>query len=114
MEELYAILAALQGGARYGFKIRVPHALVMTFLFKNELSPPQKIRAITILTIEHASKLAAFATIYKVCKHAYPCDVPTKSTLCCESSNWVRFVFRLGIGTWAGLTNSSDGCIDPC
>jgi peroxisomal membrane protein 4 len=67
MEELYAILAALQGGARYGFKIRVPHALVMTFLFKNELSALQKIRAISILTIEHASKLAAFATIYKVC-----------------------------------------------
>ena len=76
MEELYAILAALQGGARYGFKIRVPHALVMTFLFKNELSALQKIRAITILTIEHASKLAAFATIYKVCKRAYPSAIP--------------------------------------
>ena len=65
-EEIQAILAALVGGARYGFKIRVPHALVMTVLFRRDLSNEQKIRSVAKLALEHASNLAAFAAIYKV------------------------------------------------
>ena len=36
-DELKSIAAALIGGARYGAKIRLPHALVMTFLFRRDL-----------------------------------------------------------------------------
>mmetsp|Transcript_34957 Transcript_34957/g.104281 ORF Transcript_34957/g.104281 Transcript_34957/m.104281 type:complete len:106 (-) Transcript_34957:794-1111(-) len=68
--EPLAILSALLGGGRYGLKIRLPHALVMTALFRRELSAKEKIRSIVKLTMEHARNLAAFATIYK----NLPCD----------------------------------------
>jgi peroxisomal membrane protein 4 len=64
--EIYAILAGLLGGARYGVKIRLPHALVMTSLFRKDLTSRGKLRQILRMTLEHASHLAAFATIYKV------------------------------------------------
>eukprot|EP00536_Pseudo-nitzschia_multiseries_P011008 jgi/Psemu1/204701/e_gw1.355.19.1 len=65
-EELSAVVSALIGGATYGVKIRLPHALVMTCLFRRDLSSKQKLRTILRLVYEHASNLAAFATIYKV------------------------------------------------
>ena len=64
--ELQAITSALVGGAKYGVKIRLPHALVMTFLFRRDLSSKDKLRTILRLTFQHASSLAAFATLYKV------------------------------------------------
>lgn len=66
LEELTAVVSALIGGAKYGVKIRLPHALVMTFLFRKDLSATQKIRTVLRLVFEHASNLAGFATIYKV------------------------------------------------
>ena len=66
LEELTAVVSALIGGAKYGVKIRLPHAFVMTFLFRTDLSPNQKIRTVLKLVFEHASNLAVFATIYKV------------------------------------------------
>jgi len=65
-EEVMAILAAMVGGARYGIKVRVPHAVVMTMLFKPHWSAQDKIRAILTLALDHATKLATFATLYKV------------------------------------------------
>ena len=65
-DELQAVVSALVGGARYGVKIRLPHALVMTVLFRNDLTSKQKIRSVLKLAVEHASNLAAFASIYKV------------------------------------------------
>ena len=65
LEELTAVVSALINGAKYGVKIRLPHALVMTFLFRKDLSLKNKIRAVLRLVVEHASNLAAFATIYK-------------------------------------------------
>ena len=67
-DELQAVVSALVGGARYGVKIRLPHALVMTVLFRNDLTSKQKIRSVLKLAVEHASNLAAFASIYKVRK----------------------------------------------
>ena len=64
-DELKSIAAALVGGARYGAKIRLPHALVMTFLFRRDLSHADKLKSILRLAFQHASSLAAFATIYK-------------------------------------------------
>ncbi|KAL3803413.1 LOW QUALITY PROTEIN: hypothetical protein HJC23_009377, partial [Cyclotella cryptica] len=53
-------------GGRYGLKIRVPHALVMTFLFGSNLSFRKKLHLIAKLALEHASNLAAFAFSYKL------------------------------------------------
>lgn len=63
--ELQSIVSALVGGARYGVKIRLPHALVMTVLFRRDLSGKDKLKNILKLAYQHASSLAAFAAIYK-------------------------------------------------
>jgi peroxisomal membrane protein 4 len=65
-DEIHAIIGGLVGGLRYGIKIRLPHAFVMTALFRRDLSSEQKLRTIWNLTREHALNLASFATIYKV------------------------------------------------
>lgn len=62
-------LRALKGlahGVNYGTKIRMPHALVMTFLFKPDLSLFDKARRILKLTFLHARNLASFVFVYKV------------------------------------------------
>jgi len=65
LDELQSILSGFIGGARYGTKIRLPHALIMTFLFRRDLTIKNKIKGIIRLVAEHASNLAAFAAIYK-------------------------------------------------
>jgi hypothetical protein len=67
-EELHAIAAGLVGGARYGFKIRLPHAMVMIWLFRRDLSSKQKMKTVGTLVVEHTTNLAAFAALYKVCR----------------------------------------------
>jgi peroxisomal membrane protein 4 len=64
-DEVAAIASALMGGAKYGIKIRLPHAFIMTLLFRNDLNNHQKMGTILRLVFEHASNLASFATIYK-------------------------------------------------
>lgn len=64
-EELQAIFLSLIGGARYGIKIRLPHAVVMTLLFRRDVSAYKKLQSIVKLVAEHATNLAAFACIYK-------------------------------------------------
>jgi len=49
---------------RYGAKIRFPHALVMTFLFRDGLLK-DKLRYILKATVQHASNLAKFSFVYK-------------------------------------------------
>ncbi|XP_074203258.1 peroxisomal membrane protein 4 isoform X5 [Camelus bactrianus] len=87
----HAVLAMLKGfrnGAVYGAKIRAPHALVMTFLFRSgrypsprhtpqtrrecgQLSVPgllslqEKLRAILQATYTHSRNLASFVFTYK-------------------------------------------------
>lgn len=70
-DEIAAIVGALIGGAKYGIKIRLPHALVMTLLFRRDLSSKQKVQSIVNVVLEHASNLAAFATIYKTILAAF-------------------------------------------
>ncbi|KAL7528073.1 hypothetical protein ACHAXR_002252 [Thalassiosira sp. AJA248-18] len=65
-DEVAAVLSGLIGGGRYGLKIRVPHAFVMTFLFGSHLSFRKKLKVIAKLATEHASNLAAFAFLYKL------------------------------------------------
>ncbi|XP_032206837.1 peroxisomal membrane protein 4 [Mustela erminea] len=63
----HAALAMLKGfrnGAVYGAKIRGPHALVMTFLFRSG-SLREKLRAILQATYTHSRSLACFVFTYK-------------------------------------------------
>jgi hypothetical protein len=64
-DEFHEILLSLIGGARYGVKIRTPHAVIMTCLFRSNLSTSAKIRQIIQLVREHSTNLAFFAAIYK-------------------------------------------------
>lgn len=63
----HAALAMIKGfrnGAVYGVKIRAPHALVMTFLFRSG-SLWEKLRAILQATYIHSRTLASFVFTYK-------------------------------------------------
>jgi peroxisomal membrane protein 4 len=63
-----ALLTAVKGAAHgltYGTKIRLPHAFVMTFLFKPDLPAAQKLRTIATLAFLHARNLALFVGLYK-------------------------------------------------
>ncbi|XP_008053342.1 peroxisomal membrane protein 4, partial [Carlito syrichta] len=59
-----AVLKGFRNGAVYGAKIRAPHALVMTFLFRNG-SLREKLRAILQATYTHSRNLACFVFTYK-------------------------------------------------
>ncbi|XP_006001931.1 peroxisomal membrane protein 4 [Latimeria chalumnae] len=66
-ERYRAVLAVIKGfrnGAVYGAKIRAPHALVMTFLFKSG-SLREKLRGIAQATFTHSRNLAYFVFTYK-------------------------------------------------
>jgi peroxisomal membrane protein 4 len=68
MEQIFADLGAVLRGARkgahYGLKIRIPHAFVMTFLFR-EGTVRDKLRSVLEMGLRHARNLALFATVYK-------------------------------------------------
>ncbi|XP_032151120.1 peroxisomal membrane protein 4 [Sapajus apella] len=59
-----AVLKGFRNGAVYGAKIRAPHALVMTFLFRHG-SLREKLRAILQATYIHSRNLACFVFTYK-------------------------------------------------
>ena len=59
-------LKGLVHGINYGTKIRFPHALVMTFLFKPDMNIVDKLRRILKLTFLHSRNLAAFVCVYKL------------------------------------------------
>nr|XP_002747265.3 peroxisomal membrane protein 4 [Callithrix jacchus] len=59
-----ALLKGFRNGAVYGAKIRAPHALVMTFLFRNG-SLREKLRAVLQATYIHSRNLACFVFTYK-------------------------------------------------
>ena len=64
--EFKAIIAGLIGGGKYGIKIRLPHATVMTLLFRGDATAREKFNLILKSTLEHSCNLASFAAIYKV------------------------------------------------
>lgn len=62
---LLSAIKGLRNGAVYGVKIRLPHALVMTFLFgKGTLA--QKLNAIFTATYTHSRNLSGFVFVYKL------------------------------------------------
>ncbi|RPB02301.1 peroxisomal membrane protein 4 [Choiromyces venosus 120613-1] len=62
--DLLEILKGTRNGLVYGTKVRFPHALVMTFLFRSGTFR-QKLTQTLSATKTHAKNLAAFVTIYK-------------------------------------------------
>ncbi|KAJ2338863.1 hypothetical protein IWW50_006976 [Coemansia erecta] len=62
--DVLSLVKGFRNGVVYGTKIRFPHALVMTLLFRTG-SPQQKITAILQATKAHARGLAFFVTGYK-------------------------------------------------
>ena len=69
-EELrFAFLSAwraFRNGLFYGTKIRLPHALVMTLLFRRSNSIRAMADPIARMTWEHSRNLALFAGFYKI------------------------------------------------
>uniref|UniRef100_A0A2D4FUY8 Peroxisomal membrane protein 4 n=4 Tax=Micrurus TaxID=8634 RepID=A0A2D4FUY8_MICCO len=63
-QTVLAVLKGFRNGAVYGAKIRAPHALVMTFLFKSG-SLKEKLKAILQATYIHSKCLAYFVFTYK-------------------------------------------------
>ncbi|XP_063001157.1 peroxisomal membrane protein 4 [Elgaria multicarinata webbii] len=59
-----AVFKGFRNGAVYGAKIRAPHALVMTFLFRSG-SLREKLKAIVRATYTHSRNLAYFVFTYK-------------------------------------------------
>ncbi|KAG0131016.1 Tim17/Tim22/Tim23/Pmp24 family-domain-containing protein [Tuber indicum] len=62
--DLLAILKGTRNGLVYGTKVRFPHALVMTFLFRSGTFR-EKLSQTFQATKTHAKNLATFVTIYK-------------------------------------------------
>jgi peroxisomal membrane protein 4 len=59
-----ALIKGFRNGLVYGVKIRFPHALVMTFLFRSGTFR-ERLRVILKATYAHARNLAFFVLIYK-------------------------------------------------
>ncbi|KAI8915287.1 hypothetical protein PhCBS80983_g01396 [Powellomyces hirtus] len=62
--DILSIIKGFRNGAVYGAKVRFPHALVMTLLFRTG-SAKDKMRFIMRATYQHSRNLAFFVTIYK-------------------------------------------------
>lgn len=58
-------LLGLRNGLHYGVKIRAPHALVMTFLFKANEPVKKNLLQILKMSFVHARNLGGFVLIYK-------------------------------------------------
>lgn len=63
-EDVRSVLHGARNGLIYGAKIRFPHALVMTLLFKHG-TLQDKLRTIIRLTTSHSTHLGAFVALYK-------------------------------------------------
>ncbi|KAK7480426.1 hypothetical protein BaRGS_00028345 [Batillaria attramentaria] len=64
LKSLLAVIKGFRNGAVYGVKVRFPHALVMTFLFKSG-SLQSKVETILEATFTHSKNLALFVLLYK-------------------------------------------------
>ncbi|XP_025088120.1 peroxisomal membrane protein 4-like [Pomacea canaliculata] len=64
LSQLLAVIKGFRNGAVYGVKVRFPHALVMTLLFKME-GKNECLQDILQATFTHSKNLALFVTLYK-------------------------------------------------
>lgn len=81
---LLAVLRGARNGFYYGARVRAPHALVMTFLFRQG-SFKDKISDVVHMTLEHARNLATYVACFK----AILCVL---RQLTRSNDRWVHFV----------------------
>ncbi|KAK7206179.1 Tim17/Tim22/Tim23/Pmp24 family-domain-containing protein [Myxozyma melibiosi] len=77
--DVLEVVKGVRNGAVYGAKIRFPHALVMTFLFRNG-TPKDKLRIVLKATRDHAKNLATFVFIYKSVIYVLKSSNPEKKS----------------------------------
>ncbi|KAJ1514882.1 Peroxisomal membrane protein 4 [Coelomomyces lativittatus] len=77
--DILALIKGFRNGLIYGFKIRFPHALVMTFLFRNG-SFESKLRWILKATFQHGWNLSRFVFLYKLLLLLFKKLLPVHST----------------------------------
>ncbi|XP_034269934.1 peroxisomal membrane protein 4 [Pantherophis guttatus] len=89
-----AVLKGFRNGAVYGAKVRAPHALVMTFLFKSG-SLKEKLKAILQATYTHSRNMAYFVFTYKglmaMQSRMQGKKVPFQSFLAAFIGGWLAF-----------------------
>uniref|UniRef100_A0A674H5Z9 Peroxisomal membrane protein 4 n=1 Tax=Taeniopygia guttata TaxID=59729 RepID=A0A674H5Z9_TAEGU len=85
-----AVIKGFRNGAVYGAKIRAPHALVMTFLFKSG-SLREKLKSIAQATYTHSRNLAYFVFTYKGLLAAQGKKTPFHSFLAACIGGWLVF-----------------------
>lgn len=64
-KELLSVLKSMRNGVHYGTKIRFAHSLVMSLLYKRNVSMWQRLSSILKITRSHGFVLASFALVYK-------------------------------------------------
>ncbi|KAH3674844.1 hypothetical protein WICMUC_003047 [Wickerhamomyces mucosus] len=65
-KELLQVFKSIRNGAHYGAKIRFAHSLVMSLLYKRNISLTKRFISILRITKDHSIILAIYALIYKV------------------------------------------------
>jgi len=63
--EVLHTFSTFLSGFKYGTKIRLPHATIMTLIFQRHLPPREQARRIYRAVLTHAYNLGLFAMIYK-------------------------------------------------
>ena len=58
------LVKGFMNGVTYGSKVRAPHSLVMTLLFKRD-TLPKMLEQILTLTLQHAIRLGCFAGLFR-------------------------------------------------
>ena len=93
-QEWLAVIKGIRNGLVYGAKIRFPHALVMTFLFR-EGDVVSKLYWILQATKQHALNLGKFVGIFKLIMlllHKYSPSALLKQQGEAKSVDWRPFV----------------------
>ncbi|XP_051753522.1 peroxisomal membrane protein 4 isoform X2 [Ctenopharyngodon idella] len=110
-----AVVKGFRNGAVYGAKIRAPHALVMTFLFRSG-SLREKFRAIAQATYTHSRNLACFVFTYKglqaLQQHLQGKQLQSHSFLAACLGGWLVFGENNNINSQQGRCLWR--CLSPC
>eukprot|EP00835_Amoeboradix_gromovi_P004199 NODE_313_length_11219_cov_0.287770.p5 type:complete len:140 gc:universal NODE_313_length_11219_cov_0.287770:2541-2960(+) len=61
---MHPLVRGFYHGLRYGSKVRAPHSLVMTLLFKRD-TIPKMLEQILTLTLQHGIRLGSFAGLFR-------------------------------------------------
>ena len=93
--KMLIVVKGFRNGIVYGAKIRLPHAFVMSMLFR-EGSFGDKIQWVLLATKQHAWNLGRFVAIFKtilfILRRSFPRVAVEEGRACREVSDWRPFV----------------------